>query len=160
MTRKPRPKPATKELTRAEYLKLREEREGLPGIVVIGGHVVSDRFGELYGDGPMKDGDLPESLPKLTPEQQAAYDNMRASPGILFDPDGNVVFDGEAEALGAPPFKTRAEFDAQQARLQELLAARRKEREAEARAMTHEELPESLKKKPRPAPKPVDRRTS
>ena len=64
-------------------------------------------------------------MSKLTPEQQRAYDDMRASPGILFDADGNVVFDGEAEAMGAPPFKNRAEFDAQQARLQEQLAARR-----------------------------------
>ena len=69
--------------------------------------------------------------PKLTPEEQAAYDDMRASPGILLDPDGNVVFDGEAEAMGAPPFRTRAEIEAQQAKLQELLAERRRQREAE-----------------------------
>lgn len=68
---------------------------------------------------------------KLTPEQQAAYDDMRAAPGILIDPDGNVVFDGEAETLGAPPFRTLAEIQAQAAKLEELLAARRKEREAE-----------------------------
>jgi hypothetical protein len=66
--------------------------------------------------------------PKLTPEEQAVYDEMRASPGILFDPVGNVIFDGEAEAMRAPPFKTRAEFDEQQRKLQELLAAHRARR--------------------------------
>lgn len=69
------------------------------------------------------------AMAKLTPEQQKAYDDMRAQPGILFDDDGNVIFDGEAEAMGPPPFKTRAEFDAQQAKLQAQLATRRKERE-------------------------------
>ena len=54
----------------------------------------------------------------LTPEQQKAYDDMRASPGILFDAEGNVVFDGEAEATGATPYKTKAEFDAAQAELE------------------------------------------
>jgi hypothetical protein len=68
---------------------------------------------------------------KLTPEEQAAYDDMRASPGILFDDQGNVIFDGEAEAMGAPPFKTRAEFEAQQKKLQEMLAERRRQREGE-----------------------------
>jgi hypothetical protein len=71
------------------------------------------------------------TMPKLTPEQQRAYDDMRAAPGILIDPDGNVVFDGEAEAFGYTPFKTRAEIEAAQARVEALLAARRKEREAE-----------------------------
>jgi hypothetical protein len=28
---------------------------------------------------------------------------MRASPGILLDDQGNVIFDGEAEAMGVPP---------------------------------------------------------
>ena len=65
-------------------------------------------------------------MAKLTPEQQKAYDDMRAQPGILFDAEGNVIFDGEAEATGAPPFKTRAEFDAQQAKLQAQLAEFRK----------------------------------
>jgi hypothetical protein len=119
-----------KELTKAEYLKLREEREDLPGIVVIDGHVVSDRFGEEYAGRKMRDDELPETL-RRKPAQQRACDDMRASPGILFDPDGNVIFDGEAEALCAPPFKTRAEFEAQQAKLQEMILARRKEREAE-----------------------------
>jgi hypothetical protein len=44
---------------------------------------------------------------KLTPEQPAAYDDMRASPGILLDDEGNVIFDGKAEAMGVPPFKTQ-----------------------------------------------------
>jgi hypothetical protein len=70
------------------------------------------------------------AMTKLTPEQQAAYDDMRASPGILIDADGNVVFDGEAEALGAVPFKTLAEIEAHQANLQKLILERRKEREA------------------------------
>jgi hypothetical protein len=68
---------------------------------------------------------------RRTQEEQAAYDDMRASPGILFAPDGNVIFDGEAEAMGAPPFRTRAEFEEQQRKLQALLAERRREREAE-----------------------------
>jgi hypothetical protein len=68
-------------------------------------------------------------MPKLTPAQQEAYDDMRASPGILLDADGNVLFDGEAEAMGAKPFKTKAEIEANLAKLEELLAARRKERE-------------------------------
>jgi hypothetical protein len=41
---------------------------------------------------------------------------MRASPGILLDADGNVIFDGEAEAMGVPAFKTRAEIEANKAR--------------------------------------------
>jgi hypothetical protein len=118
----------TKDPTREEYLKLREARENLPGIVVVGGHVVSDRFGEQYGDGPMKDAELPDAL-KLTPEQQAAYDDARASPGIQIGPDGTVLYDGEAEALGVPAFRTKAEIDAWGVKLQEMLAARRKERE-------------------------------
>jgi hypothetical protein len=69
-------------------------------------------------------------VPKLAPEEQAAYDDMRARPGILFDNQGNVIFDGEAEAMGVPPFKTRAEFEEQQRKLQEMIAARRREREA------------------------------
>jgi hypothetical protein len=69
-------------------------------------------------------------MTKLTPEQQAAYDDMRASPGILIDADGNVVFDGEAEAMGTPAFKTLAEIEAHQASLQKLILERRKEREA------------------------------
>ena len=68
-------------------------------------------------------------MPKLTPEEQQKYDDMRASPGILLGPDGTVIFDGEAEALGAVPFKTRAEIEAAAARLEVLLAARRKGRE-------------------------------
>ena len=56
-------------------------------------------------------------MTKLTPEQQRAYDDMRASPGILIAPDGTVLFDGEAEAMGVEPFKTRAEIEAAQARL-------------------------------------------
>jgi hypothetical protein len=32
--------------------------------------------------------------------RQTAYDDMRASPGIGLDADGNVIFDGEAEAMG------------------------------------------------------------
>jgi len=78
-------------------------------------------------------------MAKLTPAQQQAYDDMRAQPGILFDDDGNVIFDSEAEALGAPQFRTRAEFEAQQAKLQALLAARRKEREDEE---YHREIPD------------------
>jgi hypothetical protein len=77
-------------------------------------------------------------LARITAAQQAAYDDMRASPGILVDPDGNVGFDGEAEAMGAPPFKTRAEIEAAQARVETMLAARRKERAAEAE-LTREE---------------------
>jgi hypothetical protein len=68
------------------------------------------------------------SRPARTSEEQEAYDTMRASPGILFDADGNVVFDGEAEARGVPPFKNRAEFEEQQRKLQEMIAARRRER--------------------------------
>lgn len=60
---------------------------------------------------------------KLTPEQQADYDDMRASPGILIDPDGNVVFDGEAKAMGAKPFRTLAEIQAQENKLEAQLAA-------------------------------------
>jgi hypothetical protein len=71
-------------------------------------------------------------MTKLTPEQQRAYDDMRASPGILIAPDGTVVFDGEAEAMGVEPFKTLAEIKDAEARLEVLLATRRKEREAEA----------------------------
>jgi hypothetical protein len=37
---------------------------------------------------------------------------MRASPGMQLDDDGNMIFDGEAEATGTPPFKTRAEIGA------------------------------------------------
>ena len=65
---------------------------------------------------------------RRTQEEQAAYDDMRASPGILFDDQGNVIFDGEAEARGVPPFKTRAEFEANRAKLEEMLAERRRER--------------------------------
>jgi hypothetical protein len=61
-------------------------------------------------------------VPKLTPEEQAAYDDMRASPGILLDADGNVIFDGEAEAMGVPPCKTRAEIEANKAKLEAALA--------------------------------------
>jgi hypothetical protein len=46
--------------------------------------------------------------------RQAAYDDMRASPGILLDADGNVIFDGEAEAMGAPPFKNASRVRGQQ----------------------------------------------
>jgi hypothetical protein len=71
----------------------------------------------------------------LTPEQQKAYDDMRAQPGILFDAAGNVVFDGEAEATGATPFKTRAEVDAQAAALEAALDEYgRKRDEADAAA--------------------------
>lgn len=70
-------------------------------------------------------------MTKLSPEQQRAYDDMRASPGILIAPDGTVVFDGEAEAMGVPPFKTLAEIEAAQARLEVLLAEYRAQREAE-----------------------------
>jgi hypothetical protein len=45
-----RSQPVPPELTRAQYLKLRMEREDLPGVVIVGGHVVSDRFGEMYGN--------------------------------------------------------------------------------------------------------------
>jgi hypothetical protein len=38
--------------------------------------------------------------PKPTPEEQAAYDDMRASPGILLDTQGNVIFDGEGMLIG------------------------------------------------------------
>jgi hypothetical protein len=71
---------------------------------------------------------------KLTPEQQEAWDDARAQPGILLDAEGNVIFDGEAEAMGVAPFKTKAEMDAQEAHIQELLAARRIERAAEQAA--------------------------
>jgi hypothetical protein len=47
---------------------------------------------------------------------------MRASSGILLDDQGNVIFDGEAEAMGAPPFKTRAEIEANKAKLEKALA--------------------------------------
>jgi hypothetical protein len=71
----------------------------------------------------------------LTPEQQKAYDDMRASPGILFDAEGNVVFDGEAEATGATPYKTKAEYDAAQAELEAALDAYGRQRdEADATA--------------------------
>ena len=53
---------AEKELTREEYLKLRAEREDFPGIVVVGGHVISDRFGEKYYGRPMSDDELPIEL--------------------------------------------------------------------------------------------------
>jgi hypothetical protein len=81
----------------------------------------------------MSDTPLP-SIPPMTPEQQQAWDDARAQPGVLLDDDGNVIFDGEAEAMGAVPFKTRAEMDAQEAHIQELLAARRIERAAEQAA--------------------------
>jgi hypothetical protein len=42
------------------------------------------------------------------------------------DGAGNVVFDGEAEAFGYKPFKTLAEIEAQRAKLEALLAERRK----------------------------------
>ena len=71
--------------------------------------------------------------PKLTPEEQAKYDDARASPGILLDADGNVIFDGEAEASGGVPFKNKAEIEAHQANLQKLILERRAEREAEER---------------------------
>ena len=73
-------------------------------------------------------------MAKLTPEQQQAYDDDRASPGILFDSAGNVIYDGEAEASGRPPFKTMAEANAQADELQRLILERRKEREAEQAA--------------------------
>jgi hypothetical protein len=53
---------------------------------------------------------------------------MRASPGILLDADGNVIFDGEAEAMGVPPFKTRAEIEANKAKLEKALADYRAKR--------------------------------
>jgi hypothetical protein len=71
---------------------------------------------------------------KLTPEEQAKYDAERASPGILIGPDGTVLFDGEAEASGGVPFKTLAEIQAHQARIQKLILEMRAEREAEERA--------------------------
>ena len=53
----------------------------------------------------------------LTPEQQEAYDKMRAEPGILLAPDGTVLFDGEAETHGHTPFKSLAEIEAHKAAL-------------------------------------------
>jgi hypothetical protein len=52
----------------------------------------------------MRDKPKPDDLPTDTtierrvtsPGIASAYDDMRASPGILLDPDGNVIFDGEA----------------------------------------------------------------
>jgi hypothetical protein len=67
--------------------------------------------------------DDPVPQPPSTPEERQAYDDMRATPnGILFDEDGNVVFDSYADATGKPGFKTRAEYDAAQARLEAALA--------------------------------------
>jgi hypothetical protein len=40
--------------------------------------------------------------PKHTPEEQAAYDDMRASPSIIMEFDGVVEFDSEAERTGTP----------------------------------------------------------
>ena len=69
----------------------------------------------------------------LTPEQQKAYDDMRSQPGILLDADGNVLFDGEAEAMGVTPYKNKAELDAAYAELEaELDAYGRQRDEAEA----------------------------
>lgn len=80
----------------------------------------------------------PVPKPPSTLEEQAAYDDMRATPnGIMFDADGNVVFDSYAEATGTPsPFKTKADYEAAQANLDQALAERRKEREIEKRATT------------------------
>jgi hypothetical protein len=56
---------------------------------------------------------------------------MRASPGILLDADGNVIFDGEAEAMGIPAFKTRAEIEAAKLKLEKALADYRTRRKEE-----------------------------
>lgn len=70
----------------------------------------------------------------LTPEQQEAYDKMRAEPGILLAPDGTVVFDGEAEARGVKPFTSLAEIEAHKAALEaELDDYGRRRDEAEAK---------------------------
>ena len=58
--------------------------------------------------------------PKRQPDPDRTYD-WRASAGILIDPDGTVIFDGEAEAMGAPPFRTLDEIKAAQAEAQVLL---------------------------------------
>jgi hypothetical protein len=70
----------------------------------------------------------------LTPEQQKAYDDMRSQPGILLDADGNVIFDGEAEATGATPYKTKAEIDAAYAELEAELDAYGRKRAEQAAA--------------------------
>ncbi len=93
--------------------------------------------------------------PKLTPAEQQAWDDARATPGILLDADGNVIFDAEAEALGAVPFKTRAEIDAAEAEFQKKLAAHRREREKEREAEALKTLPKRdrapwLRRKRRP----------
>jgi hypothetical protein len=51
--------------------------------------------------------------------------------GILFDEEGNVVFDSYAEATGMPAFKTRAEVEAANARLEAMLKEHREEQAAE-----------------------------
>jgi hypothetical protein len=56
---------------------------------------------------------------------------MRASPGILIDAAGNVIFDGEAEAMGVPAFKTWAEIEANKAKLDKALADYRARRKAD-----------------------------
>ena len=60
--------PKRRELTREEYLKLREERENFPGMIIVDGHVVSDRFGEQYGGKAMTDDELPAELRTKVPE--------------------------------------------------------------------------------------------
>jgi hypothetical protein len=49
---------------------------------------------------------------------------------IIFDEDGNVVYDQQAQTMGIPAFKTRAEWQAAQDQLQQQLADYRRRRDA------------------------------
>jgi hypothetical protein len=65
----------------------------------------------------------------LTPEEKAAWDEHRSdSGGILLDNDGNVIADYDAEKTGRPPFKTLAEWQAANDRLQTMIAEHRKKK--------------------------------
>jgi hypothetical protein len=69
---------------------------------------------------------------------------MRASPGILLDADGNVIFDGEAEAMDVPPFKTRAEIEANKAKLEKALTRAWHSLAAHARGRRNSDSPAAL----------------
>jgi hypothetical protein len=54
--------------------------------------------------------------------------------GILFDDNGNVIHDAYAEATGLPAFKTRAEYEAANRKLEADIERRWKERAAKEAA--------------------------
>lgn len=55
-------KPVSNPLTQEQYHELRGERENIPGVAVVGGHVAYDAFAMKYGLPPMTDEELPIEL--------------------------------------------------------------------------------------------------